>query len=503
MANLELRFLLPPDNREIVVELDDTMTPRDVLKELLVAHAIDPNPHGYTFALKGGDVLNDDTEFRALNLSAGAVIRVIPATVAGGGPYELPRHPSDDALPEREIRRSEPAELDAGFAESTWPTADIERQLREGEKRLQEAASRQRTEYEGDERAVQEKAASAELEEIVRRLQEQLSPSEAEGDWQTVHDLDAEQDDKKSRSGGRTVMAKSIEHVRPFARAAHGKEFSIEDAIEFGVSFPTSTGPTASFVVDAWIFQRDDRQNALDRAMEKSDVNVASAGAALISRGTMVTVTLRVPSCSVRPRSQVVMWDGRITNVGFVVSTPDRLPPANLVGTCSFCVHGLRIGSVPFEIPPAGMVGGRQVVRSTQISTAFASYASKDRRRVLARVQGIEKLSIKVFMDVRDLRANDPYPSMLLEHINASDVLYLFWSRHASRSQWVEREWRYAMEHKGLTFIDPVPLVDPRKVSPPAELAENKHFNDWTLAYLEYEKSLSIWDRLRALVAGD
>jgi len=90
-----------------------------------------------------------------------------------------------------------------------------------------------------------------------------------------------------------------------------------------------------------------------------------------------------------------------------------------------------------------------------------------------------------------------------MRQIETSDVLYLFWSRHAKESKWVEREWRFGLEKKGVSFIDPVPLVDPRKVPPPPELGDTKHFNDWTLAYLEYERSLSRWHRLRAWVAGD
>jgi hypothetical protein len=72
----------------------------------------------------------------------------------------------------------------------------------------------------------------------------------------------------------------------------------------------------------------------------------------------------------------------------------------------------------------------------------------------------------------------------------------MFWSKHAKKSHWVDREWRHGMKTKGIDFIDPVPLVDPRKVPPPTELADHKHFNDWTLAYLEYEKALSLWHRM-------
>jgi hypothetical protein len=90
-------------------------------------------------------------------------------------------------------------------------------------------------------------------------------------------------------------------------------------------------------------------------------------------------------------------------------------------------------------------------------------------------------------------------PTHLLKQIDSSDVLYLFWSKYAKQSSWVEKEWRYGLTHKGIDFIDPVPLADPRKVPPPKELADVEHFNDWTLAYFEYENSISLWQRLRAM----
>jgi hypothetical protein len=143
-------------------------------------------------------------------------------------------------------------------------------------------------------------------------------------------------------------------------------------------------------------------------------------------------------------------------------------------------------------------------ITGTAIKSAYASYASRDRRRVLARVQGIQKLGVKVFMDVHSLKSNDLYPEVLLEQIDSSDVLYLFWSRHAKESKWVEHEWRYGMEKYGINFIDPVPLVDPRKAPPPSELSGQKHFNDWVLVYIEAEKSANMWKRfINWLTEGD
>lgn len=113
----------------------------------------------------------------------------------------------------------------------------------------------------------------------------------------------------------------------------------------------------------------------------------------------------------------------------------------------------------------------------------FASYASDDRDEVMGRIQGMLKIApaLDIFVDVLSLRSGERWEVRLEQEIAARDVLYLFWSSAASRSDWVDREWRWALQKRGLEFIDPVPLQPPSIVPPPAELA-SLHFNDWTLA---------------------
>lgn len=83
MAEIEVKFVLPPDNREISVELDETMRPPEIVNALLEEGMIKPNPHGYLLALKGGDFLNNDRSLSQLGLRPGNVMRVVPATDAG------------------------------------------------------------------------------------------------------------------------------------------------------------------------------------------------------------------------------------------------------------------------------------------------------------------------------------------------------------------------------------------------------------------------------------
>ena len=124
-------------------------------------------------------------------------------------------------------------------------------------------------------------------------------------------------------------------------------------------------------------------------------------------------------------------------------------------------------------------------VREERFLSAFASYASEDRDDVLGRIQGMQKVlpDLDIFVDVAALRSGDNWRERLEREIQARDVLYLFWSRRARASKWVDLEWRIALGHNGLERISPIPLESPDLAPPPSELAD-LHFNDWMLVYL-------------------
>ena len=255
-----------------------------------------------------------------------------------------------------------------------------------------------------------------------------------------------------------------------------------KDIVEFGVSHPTEIALGVAFIIDALIYRQTDRGLAIERAVELNPENdrFRSAGATEVARGTKLSVQLELP-WPTDPAVQVIHWNGLIANVSFRVLPNKGLLPRLVHGCCKVSVDGLTIGQVFFrlEVGQNATSDGRRMSSAQAIKSAFASYASPDRRRVLARVQGIEKLGVSVFLDTHSLRANEEYKKRLFQAIDASDILYLFWSRHAKRSNWVAQEWRYGLQKKGLGFIDPVPLADPRRVTPPVELADHKHFNDW------------------------
>ena len=120
------------------------------------------------------------------------------------------------------------------------------------------------------------------------------------------------------------------------------------------------------------------------------------------------------------------------------------------------------------------------------LRSAFISYASADRAKVVARIHGIQLAcpDMDIFFDVESLRRGEHWESRLYREISQRDLFYLFWSQNAASSEWVKKELEFALSNKSLDYIEPIPLESPEVCLPPPCL-NCKHFNDWTLRYIQ------------------
>jgi TIR domain-containing protein len=142
----------------------------------------------------------------------------------------------------------------------------------------------------------------------------------------------------------------------------------------------------------------------------------------------------------------------------------------------------LNVGATPDAVAKVG--AAERTIRSV-----FASYASENRFDVLQWARGAELVGVDVFIDVLKFREAADWATELLHQVPTRDAFCLFWSEPARRSTWVEREWRCALSTRGVDYIHPVPLVDPRILPPPMEL-EGKHFGGTTFLIQMYEQRL-------------
>ncbi len=274
------------------------------------------------------------------------------------------------------------------------------------------------------------------------------------------------------------------------------------DAVEFALTGPEMFGAASSVVLDVWAFLPQGRTEVWRRARKEhgDETSMKTEGPVMVERGAVLEVTLDIRDLEIPEPRSAIPWTGKIGKTTFLVRVPAGLNPGRREGNASVYLRGVRLARLFFVVEiastlPADKPTHRRMLENREIrpSTAFVSYASRDRREVLKRVQGIEKAGVDVFLDVKSLRSGERYEQRLLQQIDSRDVFYLFWSQAARVSSWVEKEWRFALGRRGIDFIDPVPLVNPSRVPPPRELADELHFNDWVQAYLASEANGPRW----------
>jgi hypothetical protein len=265
-----------------------------------------------------------------------------------------------------------------------------------------------------------------------------------------------------------------------------------KDDVYFTVTSPAEVAPKADFLVNVWAHLDAQREEMLKRARQaEPDTRLQAPGAGpfAIARDTELDVLLSIEDCTVEPKQATIRWTGAIANAGFSVRVNDGAAEGSKRSYASIRCGGLEIARVRFLLKLTGAPSAAAVTEATGSThrRAFASYARADARDVLTCIQGMEKAlpGISIFLDVLKFRSGEYWQTRLQQEILASDVFYLFWSKAAAGSEWVEKEWRFGLEKKGLDFIDPVPLVSPREAPPPAELSA-KHFDDWELAFKSY-----------------
>jgi hypothetical protein len=123
-------------------------------------------------------------------------------------------------------------------------------------------------------------------------------------------------------------------------------------------------------------------------------------------------------------------------------------------------------------------------------NTVFVSYSREDEKLVLPVVHLLRAGGAIVFLDTENIPYGEKWESVLLENLRDSERILVFWSSHASKSDWVRREYLSAISD-GLKVI-PVPL----DATPlPVELSAYQALTD--LVFLIHAARAS---RLRAML---
>ncbi len=293
-----------------------------------------------------------------------------------------------------------------------------------------------------------------------------------------------------STAGGLKTESQPYDQLDVGDNASHPETSMgrLTDDVHLAVITPSVLMPGGVHVLSIWAYLRKYRAQVME--MVHNEVRgqplIITQGPARVLRGAVLYVSVRIEGVSVEPPAKPLVWDGKSGKTTFALTVPKYCKRGSRHGVAQFYVNGLEIARVDFalKIRSRPTIYTRQLrVRDKRYHSAFASYAHEDQEAVLARVHGLEKAGVNVFLDVLSLRSGDHYEEVLFKMIPRQDVFYLFWSEAASRSKWVDREWRLALKLRGIDYIDPFPLPSSERVAPPPELKAKLHFNDSILPH--------------------
>ncbi len=191
--------------------------------------------------------------------------------------------------------------------------------------------------------------------------------------------------------------------------------------------------------------------------------------------GTRLAVRLAARGLDVSPEQQEFVWDGVTALVEFDVAAPQALAYGTTVLKFDVLMADIVVAMLRLDLDIAQQAAAESAeVSGHAARTAFASYSSTDRQRVLDRIDAVRiAAGLDVFLDCLSLKPSEQWKPRLDEEIRGRDLFLLFWSQAAARSPWVEWEWREALALKGLDAMQIQPLEN--GVKPPPEL-EALHF---------------------------
>lgn len=259
---------------------------------------------------------------------------------------------------------------------------------------------------------------------------------------------------------------------------------SVKD-VQFAVVAPENFDKGSLSMIDVLMYEKDFENVVAEvRGEYQTRTIKRTYSNKRIADETEVKVQLHSGSSKIKIEDSelVEKWDGKYLRFSFAVKIPEKFKDSQTVFMAKVFFNDILATTLKF-IANFGVSNDRKKISVARqdISSAFISYASQDRNKVLRIIQGIRKVrpDLDVFFDVESLHSGEHWEERIAKEIEARDILFLCWSKSARLSKWVNYEWRHALKTKGLDGIDPMPI---EKCTPPEELM-SLHFGEKLLYY--------------------
>ncbi len=278
----------------------------------------------------------------------------------------------------------------------------------------------------------------------------------------------------------RRIMRRATESQDLRSEEDYAGALRVRSEVFLGAATPRVVAPGGEFVARFAAYVQDFRQQvgsifAKEAPKSEALLDLASCRWRV---GTKVSVRLSARDLTIKTGTQSFTWNGEYETLRFDVEVPPDCRETQAVLKFDVAIDGVIISTLrpEIEINKDGAAGRAAGVETTEVRSprsAFASYATGDRRSVLGRVRSLQiHTGIDVFLDCLSVRPGEEWKPEIVRQIREREIFWLFWSRRASKSNWVEWEWRQALAAKTLRGIQPHPLEPSDVAPPPPELAD-------------------------------
>lgn len=290
-----------------------------------------------------------------------------------------------------------------------------------------------------------------------------------------------------------------------------------EQEVQTSVFAPAQAVPGNSFLVQVFVHLPKDAAS-LGRLARKAEPDaqgrITKYLDKLIKYGAELAVVLNMRDVGVKNEVRRFTWMARTQQIQFAVNVPKDCEPQKITGTVTICERVVvltdsgevtetlfPIGDLMFQLAivkstteAAGAAVNMGAVRNYQ--NPFISYAHEEEGEVLRRVQGMQVQSPKYFMDFISLRTGGQWEHLLIEQVKKSDAFYLFWSKAASESFWVNREIDCALERQAGDANAP-PAMTPFVIDGPPVTAPPEKLRHLQFDYI-YTRLIDSAERFRS-----
>lgn len=181
-----------------------------------------------------------------------------------------------------------------------------------------------------------------------------------------------------------------------------------------------------------------------------------------------------------------IVWQGSFTKCSFDYFVPKDIDVDELSCVALLTVNDIPVGEMRFitKIVEAPRKLNPEII-AHKYSKVFISYAHRDEAKVKSFHEGLKLAGIDHFFDRAYLKTGDIFPQVIQDYINSADLFVLFWSENASKSEYVKKERKQALE-RAFPQVKPQQAaklsIYPMSIEPraelPSDMKDNYHFGE-------------------------